>query len=348
MLKYFDKIALGKSTMNTLLSKILLPSIIALTSLSANNAERWTKKPVPVPANNPMTADKIALGKLLYFDTRLSSTNKVSCASCHHASMGWASNDPFAVGIEGREGPRNSPTVLNNAYNHKYFWDGRANSLEEQSLGPIQAGVEMNMKLEDVISMLKSKKEYVSLFEKAFPGEGVTTTTLAKAIGSFERTIVSNADSKFDRFIAGDTKAMSKAAQKGFELFKAKAGCAVCHDNFQFTDGSFHNISLGDADIGRYKLKKRAAWYHAFKTPTLRDVTKSAPYFHDGSVKTLEEATTICASGGRYATGHKSKGKSPMMIDRHLTQTEIAQIVSFMKALEGKPLNITQPTQFPQ
>ncbi|MDF1881555.1 hypothetical protein JHD50_09615 [Sulfurimonas sp. MAG313] len=332
--------------------RVVASSLVVIMSVSALNAsesgDRWLKQKVPVPKDNPMTKEKIELGKIIYFDTRLSSTDKVSCASCHHPSMGWASLDPFAVGIEGKEGPRNSPTVLNNAYNRKYFWDGRAKSLEEQALGPIQADVEMNMKLSTVISMMKSKKGYVRLFEKAFPGEGINNKTLAKAIASFERTIISNADSEFDRFIAGDKKAMSENSQKGFELFKGRAHCADCHDKFQFTDGSFHNIALGDEDEGRYRMKKRASWYHAFKTPTLRDVSKTAPYFHDGSVKTLEEATTICASGGRYATGAKSKGKSTFIEDRHISQIEVSYIVEFLKSLDGKPLDIKIPTEFPQ
>lgn len=334
--------------MHKRLKSSFLVFIVTSTLSASQMGSQWMKQEVPVPTNNPMTKEKIELGKIIYFDTRLSSTNKVSCASCHHPDMGWASLDPFAVGIEGREGPRNSPTVLNNAYNRKYFWDGRAKSLEEQSLGPIEASVEMNMKIDDVIAMLRSKKGYQVMFEKAFPGEGITANTLAKAIASFERTIISNADSKFDQFIAGDKKAMSEKAQKGFQLFTGKANCVACHSKFQFTDGSFHNIALGDADIGRYKLKKRAAWFHAFKTPTLRDISKTAPYFHDGSVKTLTEATKICSSGGRYATGRNAKGKSLLMVDVGLSDTEIAQIVAFLHALDGKPLNIKEPTKFPQ
>jgi len=334
----------------TIISTVLMSSI-SLTLLNAqvsSDDQRWVKGPIPIPKNNPMTKEKIALGKLIYFDTRLSSTKDVSCATCHRPDSGWATNDPYAVGIEGREGPRNSPTILNNAYNKKYFWDGRAKSLEEQSLGPIEATVEMNMKLDVVLKNMNNTKGYVKLFENAFPGKGINRDTLSKAIASFERTVVSNPDSKFDKFIEGDKTAMSKDAIKGFELFKGKAHCMDCHDNFQFTDGSFHNIALGDADEGRYKLKNRASWYHSFKTPTLRDVTKTAPYFHDGSVKTLTEATTICASGGKYSTGRNAKNKSTFIKDRHLTTEEISQLVEFLKALDGKPLNITIPTKFPQ
>ena len=234
--------------------------------------------------------------------------------------------------------------MLNTAYQYHQFWDGRAKSLEEQALGPIQADVEMDMDLPVLISRLGAIKGYVSLFEKAYPGEGITKETIAKAIATFERTVVSS-DSDFDRYIKGDKEAISSAAKRGFALFKGKAHCVDCHDGFNFTDGSYHNLALGDADEGRYRLKRRAAWYHAFKTPTLRDVTKSDPYFHDGSVKTLHEATAICGNGGRFT--HDPK-KSTYIIDRGLTQAEIEDIIAFMEALEGDPLDIAIPTSFPE
>ena len=334
--------------------KLSLGALLLSTSLFAtSDMGKWLRPAeVPQPKDNKLTPQRIELGKLLYFDTRLSRDNTISCATCHHPKRGWTDLIPAskAVGFEGRVGPRNSPVVLNTAYQRHQFWDGRAKSLEQQALGPIEADVEMNMPLTTLIPKLNKIKGYVALFEKAYPGEGLTKKSLAKAIASFERTVVST-ESSFDKYIKGDKKAMNKKEQEGFALFKGKAKCTDCHDGFNFTDGSFHNIGLNDGELkgkelGRYNVKKRAAWYGVMKTPTLRDVTKSAPYFHDGSVKTLEEATVICSSGGRYENGVKNR--SDAMKDRNLTRTEVDKIVSFMQALTGPDLDIKIPKKFPQ
>jgi cytochrome c peroxidase len=314
---------------------------------------KWLRpQTVPQPENNKLTPERIQLGKLLYFDTRLSKDNTLSCATCHSPNRGWsdAVATSKAVGFHGRVGPRNSPTILNAAYQKRQFWDGRARSLEEQALGPIQTDVEMNMPLQDLVAKLSKIKGYQKLFAKAYPGEGITKETIAKALASFERTVLST-ESPFDKYAKGDHNAISATAKKGFELFKGKAHCTECHDGFNFSDGSFRNIGLHDGELhgkelGRYNIKKRAAWYGVFKTPTLRDVTKSYPYFHDGSVKTLKEATTICAQGGRYE--HNVKNRADVMKNRHLSEQEIDALVAFMKTLTGPDLNISIPTQFPQ
>ncbi len=335
----------------TLLSLLLASTF---SSLSANSdMQKWMRPTeVPQPKNNKLTPERIELGKFLYFDTRLSKDNTISCATCHHPARGWTDLVPTekAVGFEGRVGPRNSPVVLNAAFSRKQFWDGRARSLEEQALGPIQADVEMNMSLDELIPKLKKIKGYKPLFEKAYPNEGITKDTVAKAIASFERTVIAT-EAPFDNYIKGDKSAISKEAQKGFELFKGKAHCTDCHDGWNFSDGSFHNIGLKDGELhgkelGRYNVKARPAWYGVFKTPTLRDVTKSYPYFHDGSVKTLKEATAICAGGGRFS--HNVKNKSDVIVDRHLSDDEIDAIVTFMKTLTGPNLDVKIPTKFPQ
>lgn len=317
--------------------------------------EHWLRPAdVPQPKDNKLTPERVALGKLLYFDTRLSEDGSVSCAFCHAPDRGWSDAVPTskAVGVHGRVGPRNTPTIINSAYNYKQFWDGRAASLEEQALGPIQADVEMNMSLKKLLKKLNGIKGYTKLFAQAYPkSKGVITKEyLAKAIASFERTVLSS-EAPFDRYIKGDTHAISKEAQKGFELFKGRAHCNYCHDGFNFTDGSFHNIGLQDGELhgkelGRYNVKARPAWYGAMKTPTLREITKTYPYFHDGSVKTLKEATTICAMGGRYE--HNVKNKAFVMKNRNLSEEEIDAIVAFEKTLSGKDLNIKIPTKFPQ
>ncbi len=341
-----------------MIRKLTLSLLVAAVSLTtatsaSDDMKKWLRPAeVPQPEDNKLTPERIELGKLLYFDKRLSSSGKISCATCHHPKHGWSDEKPTskAVGHEGRVGPRNSPTVLNTAYQRHQFWDGRAKSLEEQALGPIEADVEMNMPLDELIPKLRKIKGYVDLFEKAYPGEGITKETLAKAIASFERTVVSTI-APFDKYAMGDKDALTQKQKEGFELFKGKAHCVDCHDGFNFTDGSFHNIGLNDGELhgkelGRYLVKRRAAWYGVMKTPTLRDVVKSGPYFHDGSAKTLEEVTHICGNGGRYE--HNVKNKSTFMKNRGLTKDEISKIVAFLGSLKGPDLDIEIPTKFPQ
>ena len=316
-----------------------------LNVLFAEDISKWMiPKEIPAPKDNLSSPQRVELGKLLYFDKRLSVSKEISCASCHDPKKGWSDGVAKAVGIHGRKGARNSPTILNTAFQKHQFWDGRAKSLEEQALGPMQADVEMGMKLDEVLDVVKSKQGYVELFKKAYPDEKLTIKTIAKAIAAFERTVISQ-ESPFDLFIKGNTNAISADAAMGFSLFKGKASCTTCHDGFNFTDGSFHNIGLGDGDIGRQALKmKRKAWKGAMKTPTLRDVTKSGPYFHDGSVHTLQESIAICGNGGRYP---QTEGKSMDIKNRNLTIKEIEQINEFLKTLEGPELPITVPEKFP-
>jgi len=334
---------------------ILAISLFLTSTTASEDIKKWLRpSEVPQPADNRLTPQRVKLGKLLYFDKRLSSSEKISCATCHHPKHGWSDEHPTpkAVGHDGLVGPRNSPTILNSAYQSRQFWDGRARTLEEQALGPIQAGVEMHMPLDVLIPKLNKMKGYQKLFKEAYPKSGgiITSEYLAKAIASFERTVVST-ESPFDKYIKGDKKAISKNAKEGFELFKGKAKCTDCHDGFNFTDGSFHNIGLNDGELhgkelGRYLVKKRASWYGVMKTPTLRDVAKSYPYFHDGSVKTLKEATVICASGGRYE--NNVKNKSTYMKNRHLSEDEVDKIIVFMKSLTGPDMKLKIPTKFPQ
>ena len=327
---------------------LLISSVLYATA----DMRKWLRPAkVPQPKDNKLTPERVALGKLLYFDTRLSLSGKVSCATCHNPKRGWTDLLPVAKAVGAGRGTRNSPTILNSAYQSSQFWDGRARTLEEQVLEPIEADVEMNYPLEELIPKLNKIKGYVKMFNEAYPKEGgLTTKTLAKAIASFERTVVSTT-SPFDKYAKGDKNAISVRSEKGFELFKGKAHCIDCHDSFNFTDGSFHNIGLHDGELrgkelGRYLIKRRSMWYGAFKTPTLRDVTKSGPYFHDGSVKTLKEAVTICASAGRYA--NDVKNKSPLIIDRKLSDREIDRIVFFLKILTGRNTKFHIPTKFPQ
>jgi cytochrome c peroxidase len=247
------------------------------------------------------------------------------------------------MGHANKQGGRNTPTILNTAYQFHQFWDGRAKSLEEQSLGPIQADVEMNMPLDELVKKIGAIKGYQELFEIAYPKEGITKDTIAKAIASFERTIVSP-PAPFDDYIKGDKSAINSDAKAGFELFKGKAGCTICHDGFNFTDGSFHNIGVND-DVGRYGVRAKQVLMGAFKTPTLRDVTKSGPYFHDGSEPKLDETIRCCAKGGKNP---HAKNISSALIKRDLSKKEIAQIEEFLKSLESEDVKFEIPFRFPQ
>lgn len=294
------------------------------------NTQEWIRpQKIPSPQDNPITKEKITLGKKLFFDPILSRANNIACMSCHDPVKGWSDADEVAIGDQGRKGTRNSPTILNSAYQYTYFWDGRAKSLEEQALGPIEAHVEMNLDPKDAVKKLKKDATYQQMFKKVFPKEGITVKTLAKALATFERTIVSG-DSRFDKWIAGDASKLSEKEVKGFTTFLDKGNCAICHNGFNFSDQSFNNVGIDNSDIGRKSVKKRAFWHGAFKTPTLRNIDNSAPYFHDGSIRSLEEAVTICSEGGR---DKNATNKANLLVDKHLTKDEIKLIVSFLKTL---------------
>jgi len=280
--------------------------------------------PLAYPSDNLPTPEKISLGKQLYFDGRLSADNKVSCASCHDPAKGFSNGEQFATGVEGKKGGRNSPTVINAAYQKYQFWDGRAKSLEEQALGPIQNPIEMNMTLDAVVTKLNAIQGYKEQFQKVF-GTDVTSEGIAKAIAAYERTVLSG-DAPYDRFKAGDKTALSDAAQRGMKLFFGKANCAACHAGPNFTDNGFHNIGLSGNDEGRIVVTKVTGDKGAFKTPTLREIAKTGPYMHDGSLKTLEDVVAQYVKGGT---------PNPQLDEEiyplKLSAEEIADLVTFLK-----------------
>ena len=257
-------------------------------------------KPVPVPKDNPQTAEKIALGKQLYFDKRLSKDSTVSCASCHAPDKGFSNGERFATGVGGAKGGRSAPSVINAAYYRQQFWDGRAASLEEQALGPIANPIEMALSIEDAVGRLNKIEGYKSQFQKVF-GTDANPEGIAKAIAAYERTVLSG-NAPYDKFKAGDKSALSEAAERGRKLFFGKANCAACHGGSNFSDNSYHNIGIGmdvkDFDKGRVVVSKLGGDTGAFKTPTLREIARTAPYMHDGSLKTLEEVVEHYAKGG--------------------------------------------------
>jgi len=303
--------------------------------------------PVPVPADNPMSVAKVELGKALYFEKRMSKDGTVSCATCHDPKTGWTEHRATSEGIAGQTGDRNSPTVINAAYMPVQFWDGRAQSLEEQALGPIENPIEMGHKLEAMISDLSKLTAYKQMFKEAFDSEEITKDKIAKAIAAFERTILSG-DSPYDRFQAGDKKALTEAQQRGLAIFTGKGTCDTCHTPPLFSNGRFYNAGVGadkpNPDEGRKKVTGEAADMGKFRVPPLREVANTYPYFHDGSVKTLEEAVALMAGGGKDNPNLSPVLKS--VRDAKITEQEQKDLVEFLKALSGR-YPITEAPKLP-
>ncbi|MCM2303627.1 MAG: c-type cytochrome [Elusimicrobia bacterium] len=294
-----------------------------------------------VPEDNPVTDAKVDLGKKLYFDKRLSRDGTVSCATCHAPEKGWTDQSPVSTGIKGQKGGVSAPTVLNAAYMEFQFWDGRAPSLEEQAKGPIQNPLEMGFTHEEAVARLKSIKGYAPLFKKAFGDEAIDIDRVAKAIATFERTVLTG-NAPFDRWQAGDKKAMSASAIRGRELFNGKANCQFCHDGFNFSNSDFHNIGVGmqakEPNPGRFAQTKDEKHIGAFKTPTLRNLKYTAPYMHDGSEATLEAVVEYYNKGG--AANPHLDGRMKALA---LTDQEKKDLVAFMNALNGDPVAVKFP-----
>lgn len=286
-------------------------------------------KSIPFPEENAYSDAKAELGRMLFFDPRLSKSNLISCASCHNPSFGWEDGQALGAGHKmGRLG-RHTPTILNLAWSEIFFWDGRAESLEEQALGPIEAGAEMAQPLDELLKELAAIEGYRKAFAAAFPGEGITKDNIGKAIATFERTVVSNL-SPFDRWVRGDTNAISEKAKRSFVLFNKKARCANCHSGWNFTDDSFHDIGLNSDDPGRSKVLGIDTLKHAFKTPGLRNIVERAPYMHDGSLKTLAEVVS------HYDTGFVRRDSlSDEMKPLGLSEQEKSDLVAFLNALSS-------------
>ena len=314
-----------------------------------------------IPEDNPMTKAKIELGRQLYFDTRLSSDNTISCASCHHPDDSFGRKTRFGVGVAGQEGGRNSPVSFNRIVSQAQFWDGRAASLEEQAVGPIANPIEMGNTHENAVKTVKNIEGYKVQFDKIFPDDGVTIDNIGKAIATFERAIVTGpapydyleyrtqleeaydeeeiAELKedepevFEKYqVAKEkTSGLSDAAVKGRQLFfSEKSNCTACHAGANFTDEKYHNLGVGmdqaKPDVGRVEISKDEKDTGAFKTPTVRNVALNPPYMHDGSQKTLEEVVEWYAKGG-----HANPHLSDKMKKLELNDAEKASLVAFMK-----------------
>lgn len=311
---------------------------------------------VNVPVANPITKGKYELGKQLYFDARVSKDGTVSCATCHNPFKGWTDNAPVSTGIKGRTGGRSAPTVLNTVYGRTMFWDGRAPSLEGQAQGPVQNVVEMgDQTYKEIVERLRKIDGYVEQFQRVF-GTTVTLDGMAKAIATFERTVITG-NSPYDKYFAGDMKALSDSQKRGTVLFglelhpddefkpgvvKKKANCTACHVGFNFTNEQFHNLGVGFdpktgefKDLGRFTIDavgaKSLEDIGAFKTPTLRNIATTGPYMHDGSLKTLADVVEHYNKGGE-ANPYLDKDMKKL----ELTDQEKKDVVAFMESLTGE------------
>ena len=287
--------------------------------------------PRPLPEDNPLTEARVKLGRRLFFDPILSGDRTVACASCHHPDRGFAGAEGKARGIRGQVTARRAPTLLNRAYGSAFFWDGRAASLEEQALKPLENPAEMGSSIAEVVRRLDEHKDYRPRFAAAFD-DGVTAANLARALASFQRVLL-RGDSRVDRFRRkGEHDALTSQERHGLWLYESRGRCWRCHGGANFTDEDFHNTGVGwgrePADLGRFAVTKADADRGKFKTPTLRGARLTAPYMHDGSLKTLAEVVEFYNKGGT-----PNPRLDPLMAPLGLSRDEVRALVAFLEAL---------------
>ncbi|MDH5734509.1 MAG: cytochrome-c peroxidase [Gammaproteobacteria bacterium] len=327
---------------------MVMIGLCALISVTTAQANIWQALPesAPAPADNPTTAAKVELGKTLYFDPRISSTGTVSCNSCHNVMEGGDDSRPNSMGVNGQTGGRGAPTVWNAAFYSTQFWDGRANTLEDQAIGPMTNPIEMGMKNHDlVMQRVRKMSGYQEMFKKAFGDSAMTIDQAAKAIAAYERTLITP-NSAFDVYVKGDKKALTSAQVNGMNLF-ADLGCVSCHSGSAFNGQAevkvgtpvlmkFPTFADNDyvskydlaADKGRENVTGKAEDNNLFRIPTLRNIAVTAPYFHNGAVKTLDEAVKVMA-------------KTQLNIDLSTAQTN--DLVAFLESLTGPFPQQTMP-----
>jgi cytochrome c peroxidase len=273
---------------------------------------------LPVPEDNPMTRDRVALGRQLFFDKRLSRDGSIGCATCHNPNRAFSSPLPVAIGIGGRQGHRNAPALINCGYGRSYFWDGRTATLEQQVVEPIQNRNEMDLTLEEASTRVK-----------------LDITTLSRALASYVRSILSG-DSPYDHFVNGESSALSAEQRMGLEVFRGKGNCTACHVGPNFSDEGFHNTGVAwrdgrITDEGRFAVSSNPGDHGAFKTPTLREVVRTAPYMHDGSLATVEEVIDFYSDGGPA-----NPFLDPEIRPRNFTPGEKRALAAFLKSLTGR------------
>jgi cytochrome c peroxidase len=331
---------------------ILTPAIIWIgASAAAVAPPDWAalrleyRRPaeIPTPDDNPYSAAKANLGRTLFFDPLLSGSRARSCATCHNPGLSWGDGLPLALGEGQVPLTQRAPTLLAIAWVPRLGWDGKFRDLESVAFAPITSKTNMNLSEPALIERLGAIPGYVRAFAEAFGGGGVTRRNIELALANFERTIVPGV-TPFGKWIEGDEAAIDPAAKRGFVLFNGKARCAECHKGYAFTDGSFHDIgSAHGADIGRGRyFPNSVRLQYAFKTPTLWDAARRAPYMHDGSVATLEAVIDLYDRGG---VGRPSR--SPLIFPLHLTQDEKSDLIAFLHTLTGQPAPFELPV-FPR
>jgi cytochrome c peroxidase len=314
-----------------------IAAVLALSACSQMEAPAPAKQseprlsqlpPPPAPATNPITPEKVALGKQLFFDKRMSGTGTNSCESCHYRNLGWTDAQKLSKKDDGGMNTRHTPTLYNVAYLKSWYWDGRSATLEAQTMAAWrgQTGADPTK----VAALLNTVPGYQASFQKVFGGPA-TPDNIVAALATYIRT-KNSGDSPWDRYEKGDAKAVSADAKEGFTLFSQKGRCIVCHTPPVYTNSEFYNIGLEakkeKKDLGRFNVTKMPADTSAFKVPTLRSVAISGPYFHDGSVASLEEAVRYMAN-----THAADPNKTPILVDAQLTDAEIEKIVAFLQAL---------------
>ncbi len=319
-----------------------------LSAAQADDLSAWKLPPVPVPKDNPLNPDKEKLGHQLLFDNRLSKNDSMNCASCHLPETGGGGPTPRAFGHGGELG-RWAPSWVNSAYSTSLFWDGRADSLEQQTgampghMGPITAPGEMGGDIDAIATRLNGIPGYKKAFEKAF-GEGVTPQNIAKAIASYERTLIASS-SPFQRYVSGDRKAISASAKRGFDIFQGKGRCTLCHTPPLMTDNGFHNIGVPQVgpmkeDLGRFEVTKDPADKGKFKTPSLYNSASFAFFMHDGAFSSLHEVIDHYNKGGNPGEANQD----PLITRLDLSEKDKADLIAFLNTLTDERLNrVHQP-----
>ncbi len=310
------------------------------TTVLADLMEKYRRPTeIPFPASNPYSDAKAELGRVLFFDPRLSGPGTHSCASCHNPGLGWRDGLTFGVGHDAQGLPRATPTIVDLAWGASMMWDGRKDGLEDQATSPIETVTEMNLSLPDMEARLAALPAYRHMFQAAFEETNVTAPKVAQALATYERTLVSN-EAPFDRWIRGDAKAIGEDAKRGFGLFNGRANCGSCHSGWRFTDDGFHDVGLPGSDLGRGAIiPGEPTLERAFKTPTLRNVDTRAPYMHDGSLRTLADVMA------HYDTGFIERPSlAPEMHHLDLTPNEIRDVIAFLHTLTSRDDPVVIPT----
>jgi cytochrome c peroxidase len=303
--------------------------------------------PLIWPSGNPYSAAKAELGRYLYFDRRLSADDTISCASCHDPGHGFTDGAPSSTGIRGQKGQRSAPTILNRAYSLAQFWDGRSATLEDQAKGPLANPIEMGTTDAALVAKLGKIPGYRALFAKAFGGEEITMDRVAMAIACFERTVLSG-NAPYDKYKRGMKTALTAPQVRGMSVFFGQAMCDRCHEGANFTLNAYANLGVGtdkpEPDVGRYAVTHDPRDWGAFKTPTLREIEHTAPYMHDGSLRTLDEVVEFYNKGGI-----PNKNLDAAIKPLHLTDQQKSDLVAFLKSLSGEGWqSVKAPEKFPQ